>query len=64
MRAQSKRHALMRRTSEPGDRRKAALAVALGSVLVLGGCNMMEGLGEDVQSAGQGLEEEADELNE
>lgn len=38
------------------------LAVAAtGTVLALGACNTMEGVGEDMQAAGGGLESEAEE---
>lgn len=40
------------------------LAVALlGSAFLLGACNTMEGLGQDMQAGGENLEEEAEEAN-
>jgi predicted small secreted protein len=40
----------------------AILAVCAGAALA--GCNTAEGLGEDVETAGEALEEEAEEASE
>lgn len=37
------------------------LIAATGAVLALGACNTMEGVGQDMQAAGQGLENKAEE---
>jgi len=39
-------------------------ALFAGYVMVLSGCNTMEGIGEDVESAGEGIEDEAEENKE
>jgi predicted small secreted protein len=40
-----------------------ALAALMGAVSV-GACNTVEGVGEDVQSAGEAIEESADDVGE
>jgi predicted small secreted protein len=40
--------------------RLAALALAALSVLVLSGCNTIQGVGRDIERAGQGLEDAVD----
>lgn len=42
---------------------RALMAAAAGAVLALGACNTMEGVGQDMQAAGQGLENEAEDAN-
>lgn len=58
MRSRTDKHA-------PKSRRwSRLLAVATaGIALTLGACNTMEGMGRDMQSAGQGLENEAQDAN-
>lgn len=42
---------------------KALMVATTGAVLALGACNTMEGVGQDMQAAGQGLENEAEDAN-
>ena len=39
----------------------AALGLILTAALLLAGCNTMEGLGKDVEAAGEAIEDTADE---
>lgn len=40
-----------------------AFAAMIGAVAVLSACNTVEGVGEDVQQAGQAVEQTAEETN-
>ncbi|MDX2276853.1 MAG: entericidin A/B family lipoprotein [Hyphomonadaceae bacterium] len=40
-----------------------AMAAVIGALSVLAACNTVEGVGEDVQAAGQAVEETAQETN-
>lgn len=48
---------------ETMTKRVTATTLLLGAMLLLAACNTMEGMGEDMQSAGSGLEKEAQEAN-
>ena len=43
--------------------RALGLAGALGLIFGLAGCNTVEGFGEDVEAAGDAIEDEASERN-
>jgi predicted small secreted protein len=40
---------------------RTATALTLAALLALAGCNTMEGFGQDMETAGQEIEEEAEE---
>lgn len=41
--------------------RLSPIAIPCAALLALAGCNTAEGVGEDLQSAGQAIDEEAEE---
>ncbi|WP_295362754.1 entericidin A/B family lipoprotein [Arenimonas sp.] len=42
----------------------ASLTLALASLLALGGCNTIRGIGEDTEKAGEAIQDTADEASE
>jgi predicted small secreted protein len=52
---------LSQRRKENADMTRKAAAVIGATLLALAGCNTAEGVGEDLESAGEAIDEEAEE---